>query len=234
MLLPSKPKHLTQAQLLFAKLPHPLFVCDLIITQYKDFVNLCYNGLMDKRTRSILFKTAIFILSLSLGWFLVKSDYLHNLISTVLPYKFLAQFIAGMLYTSFLTSPVSVAMFLVIAGEGNPVTIVLLGGIGAAFGDLLIIRLFRDNYKNEVNGVSRQLQFQRIDNFLKKYHLEYLIPLLGAIIIASPFPDEIGLLMLGISKLEYRQIALVSFILNSAGILLIVAPINLLLKIILS
>ncbi len=183
---------------------------------------------MDNRTKKILFKTAIFIFSLSLAWFLVKSGYLHNWITAVLPYALLAQFIAGMLYTSFLTSPVSVAMLLVIASESNPITIALLGGAGAALGDLLIIRLFRDNYKKEVDGVSRQLQLQKIDSFLKKYRLEFLIPVLGAIIIASPFPDEIGLLMLGISKLEYKQIALVSFILNSAGILLIVTPINLL------
>lgn len=183
---------------------------------------------MDKRTRNILIKTAVFIFSISLAWFLVKSGYLHSLISSILPYQFIAEFIAGMLYTSFLTSPISVAMLLVLAGEGNPIMITFLGGLGAACGDLLLVRVFRDNYKKEVDGVSRELQLQKIDNFLKKFNLEFLIPLLGAIIIASPFPDEIGLLMLGISKLEYRQIALVSFILNSAGILLIVTPINLL------
>lgn len=183
---------------------------------------------MDKTTRNILIKTAIFIFSLSFGWFLVKSGYLHSLISSILPYQFIAEFIAGMLYTSFLTSPISVAMLLVLAGQGNPIMIALLGGLGAACGDLLLVRIFRDNYKKEVDGVSRELQLQKIDNFLKKFHLEFLIPLLGAIIIASPFPDEIGLLMLGISKLEYKQIAMVSFILNSAGILLIVTPINLL------
>lgn len=159
---------------------------------------------------------------------MVKSGYLHSWVNIVLPYSILAEFIAGMFYTSFLTSPISVAMLLVIAVEGNPLLIALVGGLGAAVGDLLIIRLFRDNYKKEVDGFSRELQLQKVDNFLRKYQVEFLIPLLGAIIIASPFPDEIGLLMLGISKLEYKQIALVSFILNSAGILLIVTPINLL------
>lgn len=183
---------------------------------------------MDKRTGNILFKTAIFILSLSLAWFLVKSGYFQNWVATVLPHMFVAEFIAGMFYTSFLTSPISVAMLLVIASSGNPLIIALFGGLGAAAGDLLIIRLFRDNYKKQVDGFSRQLQLEKVNKFLKKYQLEFLIPLIGAIIIASPFPDEIGLLMLGISKLEYKQIALVSFILNSAGILLIVTPVNLL------
>ena len=54
------------------------------------------------------------------------------------------------------------------------------------------------------------------------------MPFLGAIIIASPLPDELGLVMLGDSKLKYREIAIISYVLNTAGILLIVVPVNLL------
>ena len=176
----------------------------------------------------MLFKTIIFILSISLGWYLVKSGYLQNWVATVLPNMFVAEFIAGVLYTSFLTSPIAVAMLLVLAKEGNPIIIALLGGMGAVLGDLLIIKVFRDNYKSDVDNVSKQLRLRKITALLKKFHLEFFIPLLGAIIIASPFPDEIGLLMLGVSKLKYGEIAKISFALNSAGILLIVAPINLL------
>ncbi len=183
---------------------------------------------MDPRTRSILIKTVIFIFSLSLAWFLIKSGVLHDWIAAVLPYRFIGEFIAGALYTSFLTSPIAVAMLLVIAQEGNPIIIALLGGLGAVCGDLFIIKVFRDNYKSDVVLATRQLHLQRLDRFLRKLHIEFIIPLLGAIIIASPFPDEIGLLMLGVSTLEYKQIAKISFILNSAGILLIVTPINLL------
>lgn len=190
--------------------------------------SICYNIFMDKRTKSILVKTAIFILSISLGWFLVKNGYLQNWVATILPHMFVAEFIAGALYTSFLTSPIAVAMLLVLAKEGNPIIIALLGGMGAVLGDLLIIKVFRDNYKSGVDNVSKKLQLQRISAILRQFHMAFLIPLLGAVIIASPFPDEIGLLMLGVSRLEYKQIAIVSFILNSAGILLIVTPINLL------
>ncbi|MBI2018624.1 hypothetical protein HYS96_02850 [Candidatus Daviesbacteria bacterium] len=182
---------------------------------------------MDQKTKNILIKTALFIVSISFGWYLVKSGILLNLIATVIPYKFIAEFIAGVLYTSFLTSPISLAMLLVIAQESNPIMIALIGGLGAACGDLLIIKLFRDN-KSDVLSVTRQLQLHKIDTILKKFHLEFLIPLIGAAIIASPFPDEIGLLMLGVSKLTYVRIAKISFVLNSAGILLIVTPINLL------
>lgn len=183
---------------------------------------------MNKKTRSILLKTLVFIFSISLGWYLVKSGLLHTWIGTVLPYRFIGEFIAGMLYTSFLTSPLAVALLLVIAQEGNPIVIALLGGLGAAVGDLILIKLFRDNYRGDVDNVSKQLHLKRVSIFLKFFHLEFIIPVLGAIIIASPFPDEIGLLMLGVSELKYIDIAKISFVLNSAGILLIVTPINLL------
>ncbi|MBI2017827.1 hypothetical protein HYS92_02145 [Candidatus Daviesbacteria bacterium] len=183
---------------------------------------------MDKKARSILLKTLVFIFSISLAWFLVKSGYLHSWVETVLPHQFIGEFIAGALYTSFLTSPIAVAMFLVIAQESNPIIIALVGGLGAACGDILIIKLFRDNYKNDVDNVSKQLHLKRISIFLRLFHFEFIIPVIGAIIIASPFPDEIGLLMLGVSRLKYGEIAKISFVLNSAGILLIAAPINLL------
>ena len=48
-----------------------------------------------------------------------------------------------------------------------------------------------------------------------------------AIIIASPLPDELGLMLLGASKLTYRQIAILTYIFNTAGILVIVVPISL-------
>ena len=61
---------------------------------------------------------------------------------------------------------------------------------------------------------------------MQKLHLGFMVPLAGAIIVASPLPDELGLIMLGVSKLKYREIAVLTYILNTAGILLIVLPIN--------
>lgn len=153
---------------------------------------------------------------------------MNNLIVTVLPLKFISEFVAGALYASFLTSPISVAMLVVLAKSNNPITLALLAGFGAAFTDLLIVRLFREKLSKEISLVSRELQFKRVKNFLIKWKLDFLIPIIGAIIIASPLPDELGLVMLGVSKLKYHEIAILTYILNTAGILLIVVPINLL------
>ncbi len=183
---------------------------------------------MDKDQKNLIIKTSLFTLSLSLAWWLVKTGYLQGLIDAVLPLRFAAEIMAGVFYTSFLTSPVSVGMLLVLAKENNPILTALLAGFGAALGDFLIVKFFRQSLINGLNTFSGRLRLQIINALLKKLHLDFVVPFIGAVIIASPLPDELGLVMLGVSRLKYREIAVLTYILNTAGILLIVVPINLL------
>lgn len=182
---------------------------------------------MDSKLRKLLLKTGLFALSLSIAWWIIKVGFIHELVDKILPFQFLAEFIAGMLYTSFLTSPIALAMFLVIADSNNPIIIALIGGLGGALADFMIVKFLRSNSK-DLDEVSRQLQLKKIYLLLKPFNVDFLIPVIGAMIVASPLPDEIGLLMLGASKLKYRELLILTFILDTAGILLIVVPINLL------
>lgn len=182
---------------------------------------------MNKNQKKLLLKTAFFILSLSLAWWLIKSGFLYNLVQTIMPLRFVSEIVAGLFYTSFLTAPISLAMLVVLAQVNNSVVIALLAGLGAALGDFLIIKFFRDELSTDLNLISKELHLKKIKKILYKYRLDSLAPLLGAVIIASPFPDEIGLLMLGVSKLKYYQIALLTYLLNTAGILLLLVPVNL-------
>lgn len=183
---------------------------------------------MDPKLKKLLFKTAIFILSLSFAWWLFKSGYLQGLVETILPFRVISEIVAGIFYTFFLTSPISVAMLVILAQTNNPILTALLAGVGTVIGDLLIIKFFRSEISADLSLVSRQLHLQKINVLLRIFHLDFLIPVLGAIIVASPLPDELGLMMLGASKLNYRELAILSYTLNTAGILLIVTPINLL------
>lgn len=183
---------------------------------------------MDPKLKKLIFKTAIFTLSMSIAWWLIKSGHLNALIEVILPLKFISAIVAGLFYTSFLTSPISVAMLVVLAKDNNPASIALLAGIGGVLGDLIIVKFFRQELSSDLALVSHQMHLQKITRLLQKFRLEFIIPLLGAMIIASPFPDELGLMMLGASKLKYREIVLLTYILNTAGILLIVVPVNLL------
>lgn len=182
---------------------------------------------MDKKLKKLILKTSLFILSLISAWWLIKSGILSGLIETILPLRFVSEILAGVLYTSFLTSPISVAMLIILAQENNPIVTALLAGVGAALADCLIIKFFRGQLYSDLNQISKQLGYNKFNIFLQKLRLGFVVPFIGAIIVASPLPDELGLIMLGASKLRYQEIAILTYILNTAGILLIVLPINL-------
>lgn len=183
---------------------------------------------MDPKLKKLVFKTLIFVVSLSLAWWLAGSEILSNLVKVILPLKLVAEFLAGIFYVSFLTAPISIAMLLVLADVNNPILTALLAGLGAAFGDLVIVKFFKEKLSKDVDLVTRELQLKKVNNLLIKWKLDFITPLLGAIIVASPLPDELGLMLLGASKLTYRQIAVLTYVLNTAGILLIVVPMSLL------
>ncbi|MBI2337633.1 hypothetical protein HYU95_00460 [Candidatus Daviesbacteria bacterium] len=183
---------------------------------------------MSPQLKKLIFKSAIFILSLSFAWWVIKGGYLHSIIESIMPLRIVAEIVAGILYTFFLTSPISVAMLIVLARDNNPIITAILAGFGAVLGDFLIIKFFKQEVSTDLNLVSKELHLQKINKLLQIFHLDFVTPFLGAVLIASPFPDELGLMMMGVSKLGYREIAILTYILNTAGILLIVAPVNLL------
>lgn len=183
---------------------------------------------MTPKIKKIIIKTIIFSLSLSIAWYALKKGSLNNLVDTLLPVMFLAEFLAGAFYASFLTAPISLAMLVILAQKQNPIQLAAVAGLGAAAVDLLIVKFFRQEVNRDLDVLAKSFRFNLINKVLKFFKLDFLIPLLGAIIVASPLPDELGLFLLGASKLKTSQIMLLSYVLNTAGILLIVTPINLL------
>jgi len=49
-----------------------------------------------------------------------------------------------------------------------------------------------------------------------------MLPVTGAVIIASPFPDELGVTLLGLSRVRNIHFLVVTYLLNTIGIFLIV------------
>src|SRR3990167_5406172 len=125
---------------------------------------------MDKKIKKLTIKGFFFILSLYLAWYLLESGVLNNVVNTILPIKFLAEFIAGALYTSFLTTPIAIAMLIILAPDNNPIVMALIGGIGAALTDIFLVKLVREE-KKDVHLISHELHLERINRFLSKWNL---------------------------------------------------------------
>ncbi|HEY4478659.1 MAG TPA: hypothetical protein VI775_02350, partial [Candidatus Paceibacterota bacterium] len=52
--------------------------------------------------------------------------------------------------------------------------------------------------------------------------LKWLSPLIGAFIIASPLPDELGVALLGMSKIRIAVLIPLSFTMNILGIYILI------------
>lgn len=173
---------------------------------------------MPKKVRKLIADFIILLISCFLAFLLVHNGSLDTFIARVLPVRFLAEFVAGMLFTSFLTTPFSFALFYVLSETIHPLQIAIIGGLGACIGDMLIVAIFRNSFFDDFKTLERTLKLKRAFSYFHSSHFNHLAPLLGVLIIASPFPDELGLMMLGASKLKAIQLAILTFTINTAGI----------------
>jgi hypothetical protein len=134
----------------------------------------------------------------------------------------MASFIAGLFFTSvFSIAPASVALGH-IALTTPAHTVALWGALGAVCGDLILFYFIRDRFADDLTD-SFGSTFAK--HFINSFHvgfLKWLSPVLGALIIASPLPDEFGIALLGVSRVRAYVMIPVSFIGNILGIYLIV------------
>jgi len=137
--------------------------------------------------------------------------------------KYLGTFIAGLFFSFGFTTPFSVGFFLALKPE-NILVHSLIGGLGAALSDILILKFVKFSFKDEIKKlkqepVSREIKLITRKLIAKKIRF-YLTYLFAGIIIASPLPDEIGITILsGISKVNVKAIGVISWIFNTLGIL---------------
>ena len=107
----------------------------------------------------------------------------------------------------------------------SPFLIALLAGLGGVLGDLIIFSLTRGSARRiEKVGHSRVGKFIR--TLRKSHHFSWTLPVIGAILIASPFPDEIGAALMGISRIKLWQFLCIALILDIAGVYILIEGIR--------
>lgn len=167
-----------------------------------------------------IFKLVVFVAILAISFYLVNSQILASFGDQSFIIKLILAVLSGIFYTSFLTAPLAVVLFVILANTLNIYLITLFGGVGSVIGDLLILKFFRSIFRS-FSFLKHLGTFKSIRKILKSLHLDIIGMVLGMIIIASPFPDELGLVLLGASSLSYFKLTVLTLILNSIGILII-------------
>ncbi len=165
-----------------------------------------------------------FFISVIIAIGLFQNETIHAYLLQLERLEYLGAVVAGFFWVSTLAiAPASIVLF--ILAENLPIIpIALLGGLGALIGDSVIFRFIRhSNISDEILDIFNDLGGRKLTHLFQSRHLRWTWPFIGALIIISPLPDELGVSLMGISKLKFWQFALISFVLNSAGILLLLS-----------
>lgn len=167
--------------------------------------------------------TVVFI-GVVLAIILSRNEAFHSFLLHLGNFGYIGAFIAGILFVSTFTVATSALVLLVLAETLSPLEIGLIAGLGAVVGDMVIFRLIKDNLANEIEDIYNHIDTKKhLKKLLHSKYFNWSLPLIGAIIIASPLPDEMGISLINLSKMSTFKFVLISYILNSIGIFLIVS-----------
>ncbi len=175
--------------------------------------------------KSYKYKNLTFlVLSLAVAVFLYKYEVLHSILLHLNGLGYVGAFFAGMLFVSTFTVASGAIILLVLAEELSHVGIGIVAGLGAVLGDYIIFRSIRNkDLINEVKHLFEFFQSEKVSHLIHTKYFSWTLPVVGALLIASPLPDELGVSLIGISKMRPYQFLFVSFLLNAIGIFLVVS-----------
>lgn len=171
--------------------------------------------------------TLLLVLSLIGFYYLLQLPVTDGAIRQIGNLGYLGAFLAGMFFVStFTVAPAGLVLYR-LAENLHPVEVALLAGLGAMVGDYIIFRFMKDRVFEELAPLFRQLHTPYVRTLFRSPYFAWLLPLIGALVIASPVPDEVGVSMLGLSKIRPWQFFAVTFTLNALGIFLVVTAAHL-------
>lgn len=134
---------------------------------------------------------------------------------------YIGAFVAGLFFTSFFTTPLSIAAFATLAHSIDPFTLASIGVFGSVVGDLLLFLFVRHAVKEDMDSLLKIPTFNRLPHLFKRRIFHWILPFIGALVIASPLPDELGIALMGVSQMPLARLILISFAMNFLGILFI-------------
>jgi len=171
---------------------------------------------------NILQDIALIVFSVLIAVLLVRTGVLASLLASIGEMEIFSAFIAGMFFTSLFTTAPAIAALGEISLLQGIFGTALLGAMGAVVGDLIIFRFMRDRFSEHLSEmlVHRSI-WRRFHLLFKRRIFRWITFLIGGLILASPFPDELGVTVLGFSKMRVKYFVLLSFVFNFLGILAI-------------
>ncbi len=163
----------------------------------------------------------LFAASVAAAWAIVHWDitsvFLHWTGDSIV----VASFVAGLFFTSLFTTAPAVAILAELALTGNMLGVALVGAFGAMVGDSILFLFVRERIAKDAEYVLRGSRLGKLVGIIQHSHFRRVLPVVGALIIASPLPDEFGLALLWVSDISTKNFLILSYCMNFVGIILL-------------
>jgi hypothetical protein len=168
----------------------------------------------------------VVVASIVVSILLVRLGVIESFIDATKGSLIASSFIAGAFFTLIFTVvPAGVAL-VAIGQTFPPVLVAFFGALGAMIVDVLIITFVRKDIVADLDGLSERTLKHHL---IKVFHfgfLKWIGFVVGMLFLATPLPDELGLMLIGVSKVRSRMLPLVFFIAHFMGILTIISVAN--------
>ena len=170
-------------------------------------------------------KLLIFIFCIAFAYVLFKQTIVQGYLSHLGSLSYFGVFMAGMMFSFGFTAPFAVGFFIALQ-PSNIYFAAVLGGCGAMIADLLIFRFIRFSFMDEFERLKKTNTLKNVERMIERRLglriTNYLLYAFAGFAIASPLPDELGVIMLaGLSKIKQSVLAVIGILLNTLGIFII-------------
>jgi membrane protein YqaA with SNARE-associated domain len=168
--------------------------------------------------------TALLIGGFIFAFLLSRMPFFGMIIKEVEKFGYFGAIFSGFLFTSTFTVATGALLLANFAKVLDPFWLILCAVSGAILGDMIIFLFVKDKVSEDVTPV--------YEHFIAKNHLKKIIhtkyfswtlPVIGALIIASPFPDELGISLMGLSAISLPKFLMMAFLSHSFGIFILVS-----------
>ncbi len=164
------------------------------------------------------------IISAIVGYLLWRWGILARLLDFTATIPYLNSFVAGAMFTSAITvGPATAAIALLASSGVSPIEIALIGALGAMTVEVSAFIVLRDTIALEIRRAGRRSKRSLASYLIFRGRWRFISIIIGAIIIASPLPDEPGLLLLSLEKPSWKTVLVLTFLLNVLGIFAVTA-----------
>lgn len=158
---------------------------------------------------------------------LLQSGTLANIMDASSALGPFASFVAGLMYSTFITTPIAIGSFYELAQTASAHQVAVLGALGAMIVDLVLVKGIRSPLMDSILHAAFGDKLYAFARRLSRGRLKALSVMIGCVLVAIPLPtDEIGITFLGVSHLSAWKTAPLIFAADFVGIYLLVSAVQ--------